>query len=259
LEGFSLEDARQHLLEHVPGLYAAGLSTKSVHHLFHAPRKGTREAIKYHEQAHAKVARVRNDARAITEEVHFARAQQKLFREFHAYHNQPWYSGDDMNIIQVGRPAVSRYHRNRRFSWKAKGPTSKCMIGRSQRWESNWEVSCASMHLALTEQPPLADHGHDPCSPQTGQYLMVSYNYSASPRPATTVCGGKPKTYWPPIILPLIQCPPPPSSPGGRGDGVPGVGLCGSRAVATQGPTNCLPSRGSHLDGAGGGRPANPN
>ena len=122
LEGFSLEDARQHLLKHVPGMYAAGLSTKSVHHLFHTPRKGTREATKYHEQVHAKVAGVRNDARAITEEVHFARAQQKLFREFHALHGQPWYSRDDMNIIQVGRPAVSRYHRNRRFFMEGEGP-----------------------------------------------------------------------------------------------------------------------------------------
>jgi hypothetical protein len=120
LEGFSLQDAREHLLVNVPGLYAAVLSTKSVHYLFHAPRKGTREASKLHKQVNAKKTLVKNDARAITQEVHFARAQQNLFREFHAYHGLPWYSG--VNIIQVGRPAVYRYHRNRRFFMEGEGP-----------------------------------------------------------------------------------------------------------------------------------------
>jgi hypothetical protein len=30
-------------------------------------------------------------------------------------------SGDDMNIIQVGRPAVSRYHQTRKFYMKNEG------------------------------------------------------------------------------------------------------------------------------------------
>ena len=36
-------------------------------------------------------------------------------RELFALYGQPNFSGDDMNIIQVGRPAVSRYHQVRRF------------------------------------------------------------------------------------------------------------------------------------------------
>ena len=34
---------------------------------------------------------------------------------------QPCASGDDMNIIQVGRPAVSRYHQNRKMFGNGKG------------------------------------------------------------------------------------------------------------------------------------------
>jgi hypothetical protein len=111
-EGFSLEEARDHLLKTIPGLYVAGLSIKTVHHLFYPPKKNNRAAQQYFKQVNAKVTPVRNDARAMTGEVHYVRAQQKLFQEFAAYHGQPWFSGDDMNIIQIGRPAVSRYHMN---------------------------------------------------------------------------------------------------------------------------------------------------
>ena len=36
-------------------------------------------------------------------------------KELFALFGQPIFSGDDMNIIQVGRSAVSRYHQTRRF------------------------------------------------------------------------------------------------------------------------------------------------
>lgn len=76
----------------------------------------------FHGQLNARAGQVKNDARAITQEVHFARAQQKLFQEWQVYFGDPFFSGDDMNIIQVGRPAVSRYHQNRRFFLKDHGP-----------------------------------------------------------------------------------------------------------------------------------------
>lgn len=90
--------------------------------LFVAPRKGTRASLAYHGLVSARVTPVKNDARAMTEEVHFVRAQQKLFQEWHHLYGQPVFSGDDMNIIQVGRPAVSRYHRNRSFFLEGHGP-----------------------------------------------------------------------------------------------------------------------------------------
>jgi hypothetical protein len=48
--------------------------------------------------------------------VHFARAQQKtVSAELFTLCGQPCFSGNDMNITQVGRPAVSRYHQVKRF------------------------------------------------------------------------------------------------------------------------------------------------
>lgn len=55
------------------------------------------------------------------EGVHFARAQQNMLAELFTLFNQPCFSADDMNIIQVGRPAVSRYHQQRRFFPGGKG------------------------------------------------------------------------------------------------------------------------------------------
>jgi hypothetical protein len=70
----------------------------------------------------ARVAPKRNNARPISEGAHFARSQQKLLQEWHAFHGQTNVSGDDMNIIQVGRPAVSRYHQQRLFYMQGKSP-----------------------------------------------------------------------------------------------------------------------------------------
>jgi hypothetical protein len=63
----------------------------------------------------ARVARKRNDKRPVGDQTHFARAQQKLLKEWHADRAGVNFSGDDMNIIQVGRPAVSRYHNSKKF------------------------------------------------------------------------------------------------------------------------------------------------
>ncbi len=38
----------------------------------------------------------------------------KLLQEWTALHGQINLTGDDMNIMQVGRPAVSRYHQHRK-------------------------------------------------------------------------------------------------------------------------------------------------
>ena len=70
----------------------------------------------------AKVPYKRNDSRRINEATHRARALQKMLREHQMFYGQPLLSGDDMNIIQVGRPAVSRYHQIRRLFGIDKGP-----------------------------------------------------------------------------------------------------------------------------------------
>jgi hypothetical protein len=125
-EGFRLEDALHHLYANIPGLYEAGLGRQTVQRLFRPPRKGTAAGALHHSAVNARVCPTKNDARRQDELTHFGRTQQKLLREFFALHGQVNLSGDDMNIIQVGRPAVSRYHRQTRYYGENQGPNHEC-------------------------------------------------------------------------------------------------------------------------------------
>ena len=111
-----------YLYQNVEGLYEHGFSHRSVHRLFQPPVKGTRSASEFHAVMNARLPSKRNSNRVKGEGVHFARAEQKLLREFMEYHGQPSFSGDDMSLIQVGRPAVSRYHQIRGFFPTGEGP-----------------------------------------------------------------------------------------------------------------------------------------
>ena len=51
----------------------------------------------------------------------FCQAKQKMLMEWFWLHEQPILSGDDMNIIQVGRAAVSCYHQTRKFFMEGQG------------------------------------------------------------------------------------------------------------------------------------------
>jgi hypothetical protein len=120
-QGFRLVDALHHLYDKFPGLYEEGMSKDTVARIFTAPRKKSVSGGKYFGAVNARVVPTTNNARLVNEATHVARTQQRLLREWHAFHGQPCASGDDMNIIQVGRPAVSRYHRNRKFFEAGKG------------------------------------------------------------------------------------------------------------------------------------------
>ncbi len=120
-EGFRLRDALRHLHEAVPGLYAAGCSRDTAARVFKAPRRGTIAGRRYTGNVDARVQPKRNSARKLSHNTHVARAQQKLLEEWHAFHEQINVSGDDMNTIQVGRPAVSRYHTTRRLYMTGEG------------------------------------------------------------------------------------------------------------------------------------------
>jgi hypothetical protein len=119
--GFSLVDAQQHCFEKVPGLWEHGFDVRTLHHLFMPPCAKTHASAGYKGLINARVAHKKNSYREGGEGVHYARAQQKAIAELFALFKQPNYSGDDMNIIQVGRPAVSRYHQNRRFFPEGEG------------------------------------------------------------------------------------------------------------------------------------------
>jgi len=113
--GFRLVDLLHYLYNNVEGLYEHGFDVRSCHHLLAPPNKNTRSASRYHRVANAKIGRRTNNKRAITEGVHFARAERKIAHEFFARFGQVNMAGDDMNIIQVGRSAVLRYHQLKVF------------------------------------------------------------------------------------------------------------------------------------------------
>ena len=92
--------------------------------LFKPNRAGTCNAAAHHCVIDARVSKKSNSARKMSEGAHFARSQQKLLQEWFIFHGQVLMSGDDMNIIQIGRPAVSRYHQQQssRFFMADEGP-----------------------------------------------------------------------------------------------------------------------------------------
>ena len=115
--GVSLESLRKHLLETVPGLKEKGISRTSVHQLLLPPRQKTLNANRYHGVVPAKVPGKRNAAAQDHAHVQHCASQVNLAMEFAADHQDEVmaFSCDDMNKIQIGSMAVSRYHQIRRF------------------------------------------------------------------------------------------------------------------------------------------------
>jgi hypothetical protein len=115
--GFRLVDLLHYLYTEVEGLYEHGFGIRSCHCLLAPPNRNHRSSVRvrYHSVTNVKIGRRTNNKREITEGVHFARAERKISYEFFARYGQVNMSGDDMNIIQVGSPAVSRYHQIKGF------------------------------------------------------------------------------------------------------------------------------------------------
>ena len=99
------------------------MDKRTVHHLFLPPLKGSRAGAKYYGVINARRATRSNNFRPVSEGTHFGRAEQNLITEFIQSFSQLNVSGDDMNIIQVGRPAVSRYHQINKFYPEGEGPS----------------------------------------------------------------------------------------------------------------------------------------
>ena len=117
-----MEDAMWHLYKEIPGLYQTGFSSDTLARLFMAPNKQRKSAKLYHGVLEARVEIKRNDKGASGKMVHWARCENRLIREWHSSWGQCNISGDDMNIINVGRPAVSRYHHQGRWYLINEGP-----------------------------------------------------------------------------------------------------------------------------------------
>ena len=99
------------------------MDMRTVHHLFKPPQAKTHAAADYYGVVNARSAARSNNFRPVTEGTHFGRAEQNLITEFIQSYSQLNLSGDDMNIIQLGRPAVSRYHQINKFFPEGEGPS----------------------------------------------------------------------------------------------------------------------------------------
>jgi hypothetical protein len=121
-KGFTLRSLVDHLCANVEGLYEFGFSETAAHKLFYPPVAKTHASSRFHRLVGARRGTKKNNLRPITEGTHFARAERKCMDEFMSSYSQLNASGDDMNIIQVGRPAVSRYHQIKGFFPIGKGP-----------------------------------------------------------------------------------------------------------------------------------------
>ena len=89
------------------------------------PRKRTTNAARYKQLIKACVPHKRNDELHATHaDRQFCEAQVKMAMEFSARHSHRFQmvSADDMNKVNIGVPAVSRYHQLRRFFAVADGP-----------------------------------------------------------------------------------------------------------------------------------------
>lgn len=123
--GVTLEDLRKHLLSVIPNLQESGLSRTTVHELMLPPRQKTRNSKRYKGVVTARVGVKRNDLpQHMHEDRHFCASQVKLAMEFGAKHadNVATVSADDMNKVNIGVPAVSRYHQLRHFFLSGDSP-----------------------------------------------------------------------------------------------------------------------------------------
>lgn len=122
--GVSLGQIRHHLLDSIPGLKEHGMSKRSVHRLMEPPRKGTRAAAGYYSLINARVPKKQNNLVKEHSDIHYCRAAVKLFAEmFEEFSNETiLLSADDMNKLNVGTLAVSRYHQIEKFFMKDDSP-----------------------------------------------------------------------------------------------------------------------------------------
>jgi len=122
---FRAADAQDHLYRNVPGLYKAGMSLTTIRELFTAPNKSRGSSARYTGEIDVKIENFTNNKRHVTKGTHYARAHQKMLRQMFQHFAQPHFSGDDMNMIQIGRPAVSRYHQGKMYTKGGKGTNYK--------------------------------------------------------------------------------------------------------------------------------------
>ena len=113
--GVSLADIQSHILTKLPSLHS--ISRTTVHQLMVAPRKGTRNAQRYHGLVKSRVPGKDNSIRKSHSDAHFAFAGVKYVKKFCQEFSDEGVQlfCNDMNKVNVGVLAVYRYHQIGRF------------------------------------------------------------------------------------------------------------------------------------------------
>ena len=110
--GVTLAQIQGHVIEKIPELKKHGISRTAIHELLVSPRSGTINASRYHGLVKARVTGKDNTKRKYHQDAHLAFAQVKYVREMAAQYSDECciLSCDDINKMNVGTLAVSRYH-----------------------------------------------------------------------------------------------------------------------------------------------------
>ena len=112
--GVSVKQIRQHVMN---SFQDVKVSDDTIRRLFVPPNKGMKSAKYYHSVIDAKVPRKVNDKEPDHPDLHYTRAQVKMAHELFAlYPNEGLrISADDKNKIHIGKLAVSRYFKLRKY------------------------------------------------------------------------------------------------------------------------------------------------
>ena len=111
---------RQHLLENFQGLREHNISKSTVRRLFEVPNKSHNASARYKGHINARVGKKCNSYRESQIDAHYLFSRNKFRREFVSMFPRPAsiLPTDDMAKIEVGPPAVSRYHQVRKTFMK---------------------------------------------------------------------------------------------------------------------------------------------
>ena len=112
-----IKQARDHLLENVPGLLDHDSSLTTVKRLFNAPNKGYKASARYKGHVNCRIGIKDNSYREFHPDAHYLFARNKQRRDLASLFTPETavLSINDMAKVKGGTPAVSRYHQIKRF------------------------------------------------------------------------------------------------------------------------------------------------
>ena len=121
--GVTLKQIREHLFDCIPGLKEKGICLDSIHRLMLPPRRKTIRSSQFKGLVNARVPAKKNDATTnVHQDLRYSQCQVTYVNELFPQFHQLRLSCDDKNKVNVGTPAVSRYHQIATFFLRGSEP-----------------------------------------------------------------------------------------------------------------------------------------